>query len=533
MAIDDWFLTTAERENPFTRLTYRRQGAAYSSGNRAEAVIHGVDYFARLIEVISAQQAGDLLLFTDWRGDADERMTPEGPTISALMCAAARRGVIVKGLFWRSHLDSLHYSEGNNRQFADDVRRAGGEVVLDQRVPPMGCHHQKFVVARHPGRPERDVAFVGGIDLCHTRRDDAAHQGDPQTVDMGAVWGDPPAWHDMMIEVHGPAVGDVEANFRERWEDPTPPALDPVNRFDAYIHHDDEHPQPLPPQLPDPVISGGTHHVQVVRTFPPKIPRFPFAPSSERSIARAYQKASARAESLIFLEDQYVWNPHVVSCFAQRLAQCPQLRMIVVLSTYTTADTPIANASAMGSRNRALSELQRAGGDRVGVYGIENAQGVPIYVHAKTCMIDDVWMTIGSDNVNLRSWTFDSELCCAVLDDEHDQRAPLSLRSDADPARCLPRRTRLDLAREHLGRAEGDDADLLEPAAMAEAFRASAAALDAWHEGGRTGPRPPGQLRTYQPMTIPRRDRALGSLVYHLADDPDGRPRRLRGTDRF
>ena len=48
------------------------------------------------------------------------------------------------------------------------------------RVRPGGSHHQKFVVLRHPGRPELDVAFVGGIDLCHSRHDTAAHHGDPQ-----------------------------------------------------------------------------------------------------------------------------------------------------------------------------------------------------------------------------------------------------------------------------------------------------------------------------------------------------------------
>lgn len=207
--------------------------------------------------------------------------------------------------------------------------------------------------------------------------------------------------------------------------------------------------------------------------------------------------------------------------------------MVIVLSTYTTANTPIANASAMGSRNRALDELTRAGGDRVGVYGIENAQGKPIYVHAKTCVIDDVWLTIGSDNVNLRSWTFDSELTCAVLDEEHDARTPVTVRADADPARRLPRDVRLELAREHLGRAEGDDADLVDPDSYVAAFRDAAAALDAWHEGGRRGERPPGQLRTYRVTPVPPRDRLLGGLVYRYADDPDGRPRRLRGTDRF
>ncbi|GAB2538902.1 phospholipase D family protein [Brachybacterium huguangmaarense] len=554
MAIHEWFLTAAERDNPFTRLTHRRGGLAYSSGNRARAVIHGVDYFARLRAVIDAQGYGDLLLFTDWRGDADERLDGTDATVADVICAAARRGVIVRALFWRSHLDAIHYSESENRDFADLVRRAGGEVVLDQRVPPMGCHHQKFVVARHPGAPERDVAFVGGIDLCHTRRDDARHHGDPQTVSMGAVWGDTPAWHDMMIEVHGPAVGDVEANFRERWEDPTSPVLDPVNRLDALIHRDDTHPRPLPPQLPDPEPQG-TCHVQVLRTFPPKLPRFPFAPSGERSVAHGYVKASRRAQSLVYIEDQYVWNAEVMACFTEALRVRPELHMVIVLSTYTTADTTVANASAMTARDEALSALREAGGDRVSVYGIENEHGTPIYVHAKVCVIDDVWMTIGSDNLNLRSWTYDSELTCAVIDEEADERAPRTLRDDADPARALPRATRLELAREHLGlpeagddAADGDGVDragssasarldaLADPQAFVDAFRESAAALDAWHAGGKAGPRPAGHLRTYamtDMATFSRTDRLLGRAVYRMADDPDGRPLALRGTATF
>jgi hypothetical protein len=35
-------------------------------------------------------------------------------------------------------------------------------------------------VIRHRDDPSRDVAFVGGIDLAHNRRDDADHGGDPQ-----------------------------------------------------------------------------------------------------------------------------------------------------------------------------------------------------------------------------------------------------------------------------------------------------------------------------------------------------------------
>ena len=57
------------------------------------------------------------------------------------------------------------------------------------RVRAGGSHHQKFLVLRHPGRTQLDVAYVGGIDLCHGRHDDAAHDGDPQPSPIAAVYG--------------------------------------------------------------------------------------------------------------------------------------------------------------------------------------------------------------------------------------------------------------------------------------------------------------------------------------------------------
>ena len=105
-------------------------------------------------------------------------MRDDGPTIRELFCEAAERGVVVKGLVWRSHLDKFAYSEEENQHLGEAIEAAGGEVLLDQRVRFGGSHHQKLVVIRHPGAPERDVAFAGGIDLCHSRRDDETHRGD-------------------------------------------------------------------------------------------------------------------------------------------------------------------------------------------------------------------------------------------------------------------------------------------------------------------------------------------------------------------
>src|SRR2546429_234812 len=71
-------------------------------------------------------------------------------------------------------------------------------------------------------RGDRDVAFVGGIDLCRGRRDGERHLGDAQPVKVDEAYGRRPAWHDVHAEVRGPAVRQLMESFRERWNDPTP-----------------------------------------------------------------------------------------------------------------------------------------------------------------------------------------------------------------------------------------------------------------------------------------------------------------------
>ena len=89
------------------------------------------------------------------------------------------------------------------------------------------------------------------------------------------------------------------------------------------------------------------------------------------------------------------------------------------------------------------------------IYGIENHDGTPVYVHAKACVIDDVWARAGSDNFNRRSWTHDSELSCAVLDETPDPGKPRTPGDNGQYARAYARELRLTLSREHLDRGLG------------------------------------------------------------------------------
>jgi phosphatidylserine/phosphatidylglycerophosphate/cardiolipin synthase-like enzyme len=521
---EQWLLTPAERGNPDTSLDDRHPGRAWSSGNLARPLIHGATYFAELLRCVEQMQAGDMLMFTDWRGDPDERLDGPGTEVARVLAAAAARGVIVKGLLWRSHWDRFQFSAEANRELGAEINRAGGECVRDMRVRPGGSHHQKFVILRHPGRPELDVAFAGGVDLCHSRRDDAQHGGDPQRQQMAAVYGDRPPWHDAQVEIRGPAVGDLEACFRERWTDPTPVTRNPFYRISDWLHHDDDRPDPLRPQPPDPEPVG-PHLVQVLRTYPARRPAFPFARAGERSVARAYRKVLSRARRLVYIEDQYLWAKRVVDSFAEALRREPQLHLIVVIPHYPDQDGPVSLPPNLFGRHQALAVLHRAAPDRVAVYGVENHAGTPVYVHAKVCVVDDIWTSIGSDNVNRRSWTHDSELSCAVLDETLDDRGGV--------ARRYARDLRLELAREHLDREPDDDKDLVDPVEAFDAFRASAEELQRWHDGGRRGPRPPGRLRPHHMPRLSRRTKIWAAPVYAMVYDPDGRPRRMRRRNEF
>lgn len=485
--MSDWFLPGTER--PWT------------AGNVVVPHVHGADYFARLLEVVAATRSGDRIFLTDWRGDADERMASEGPTIAELLGAAGHRGVEVRALLWRSHRGKLNSAQ--NSHLGAVINESGGEALLDERVRRGGSHHQKLVVVRRKGRPEEDVAFVGGIDLCHGRRDDAGHAGDPQAPPLDERYGPTPPWHDATVEIRGPAVAHVLDTFAERWDDPTP--LDHRNPYRAVAHRlarMPRHPKPLPQHWEPPPVAG-PHQVQILRTYPAKRPAYPFAPDGERSIAMAYSRAFARARRLIYIEDQYFWSDIVAATLAEALRREPRLQVIAVVPRYPEKDNRTGGPPMFYGQRLAWELLHEAGGDRFGLFDVENAEGTPIYVHAKVCVVDDQWMTIGSDNLNRRSWTHDSEVTCAVV----------------DPDGLLPRGVRTSMWAEHLGVAQEDDQMSNLSGAMA-----------LWSQrADTTGSR----IRRHVPPALSRATQRWARPAYLALYDPDGRPRGLRGTTSF
>ena len=163
------------------------------------------------------------------------------------------------------------------------------------------------------------------------------------------------------------------------------------------------------------------------------------------------------------------------------------------------------------------------------IYGLENHQGTPVYVHAKVCVMDDTWATVGSDNFNRRSWTHDSELSAVVVDPSAADHSPYA------------RHLRLQLAAEHLDRETDGSAesllevmaDCVDPRRFFEAYAATAdrpRRLARRRRGRRAPARSPAPAAAARPGAARAGggDDALPDL-----HDPDGRPRGLKRLGGF
>ena len=394
----------------------------------------------------------------------------------------------MRGLLWRSHPEAMNFGEGENLSFSRVVNEAGGQVLLDQRVRRGGSHHQKLVVVRRADPPPTSRSSAGSTSATAavtTPGTSATRRPSTSTTRTTAI-----GRRGTTCSSSSTARPSMTSRAPSRNGGTTPPRSTRATRCAPHSIG-----SPGIPTTPGPLADqraapgDGPLAVQVLRTYPARRQPYPFAPHGERSIARAYLKAFARARRLSTSRTSTSGRSTPTRVLCESLAAHPDLHIVVVIPRYPDPDGAVAGEASRIGRERVLDALHDGGHERVAVYDLENDAGTPIYVHSKVCVIDDVWIAIGSDNLNRRSWTHDSELSCAVIDDRLTTASrPIPVGSATAPGSSPA--TPASASRPSTSDAADDVADLVDPTSWFEALRAGADALDAWHRFGAGRGRP-------------------------------------------
>ncbi len=260
---------------------------------------------------------------------------------------------------------------------------------LDDQHPLGGSQHQKIVVV------DDALAFCGGIDLTGNRWDTPQHRlNDPRRKDPnGRLY---PPFHDIQMIVDGEAAAALGALFRDRWKSATGNDLQPVDSCNSVW------PSELKPWLTDTRIG-------IVRTLPAFKDR-----QEVRETEHLYCDAITAAKEFIYIENQYLTSMAVARALQKSLQQEKGPEIVLVLprkssgwleqSTMDAIRAHILNQLAQADRNNRLRVLYPAlaGGEK------------SVYVHAKTMVVDDRLLLVGSANLSNRSMGLDSECSLAV-----------------------------------------------------------------------------------------------------------------------
>jgi phosphatidylserine/phosphatidylglycerophosphate/cardiolipin synthase-like enzyme len=364
-------------------------------GNRVTPWIDGVPFYERLAAAFRAARARIWAVVSFIQPGF---RLPDGGAWWDLLDECHARGVDVRVLFWRNprFFSTAHVFLGDPADRAMLARRRAGWAARwdGSGDDPDHCHHQKAFVV-DAGAPDAR-AFLGGMVLSAATLARPGHR-------EGA------AKHDAMVELQGPVVADVAHNFVQRWnharqDDAAPPWPDPARAGPLAW------PDALPPAC-------GPVRVQVCRTLAPGVyPGETRAPGAaaydcsagEASVFEHWAAAFAAARRTIYLENQHPGEARLLALLDAALARGVRVAMIVPgapmpairrAAAEVAAGGPhryagtFARLAALAARpNFTLAALVRSDPSPSGWTHRE------IYCHAKLCVVDGAWATIGSAN---------------------------------------------------------------------------------------------------------------------------------------
>ncbi len=332
-------------------------GSPLVAGNKATLLIDGKATYAAMFEAI--ERAKDTINFETFILEDDE----VGKRFSDLLIRKSAEGVQVNLIY--DSFGSMYTPVGFFQRLRD-----GGVLVLQFNPMNPGNvlkgkdwelrnrDHRKILVI------DGTIAFTGGVNIS------SVYSGS-STVRSRDEKKDEP-WRDTDVRIEGPAVAELQRLFMNTWERQKGPALPGRD----YFPH---------------VKQAGTTLVRVVGSLPGE---------TNRLIFIMYMSALTHAENSIYLTTAY-FTPDEQMIEALTEAAERGVEVKILLPGYS--DSNLVFYASQYYFTRLL---------KAGVQLFEKRGGM---LHAKTAVIDDVWSTVGSSNLDTESLLTNDEANVVIL----------------------------------------------------------------------------------------------------------------------
>jgi cardiolipin synthase len=329
-----------------------------TKGNKVTLLADGQAAYAAMLKAI--QNAGDHINLETFIIEDDE----VGRRFTDLLLQKQAEGVQVNLIY-----DSVG-SFSTPASFFQRLRDGGIQVVEFNPVNPFKAHghwllahpdHRKILII------DGKVAIAGGINISSVYSS--------RLSGRRKVKGAPLPWRDTDVQIEGPAVAEFQKLFLDTWLKQKGPKLSERNYF---------------PDLKE----EGNALVRVVGSTPGQDNRITFI---------VYVSAITFAEHSVHLTNAYfIPDDQILDAFTDAARRGVDVKIILP----STSDS----LPALYAARYNYSELLKSG---VKLFERRNA-----LLHAKTAVIDGVWSTVGSTNMDYWSFLSDDEVNAVILSRE-------------------------------------------------------------------------------------------------------------------
>lgn len=292
-----------------------------------------------------------------------------GKKLMDLLARKAREGVKVRVLY-----DELG-SRGINKRFLRDLREAGGqaEAFFPSKFRLINIrlnyrNHRKLVIV------DGKVAYVGGFNV-----------GD-EYLGLNPKFG---YWRDTHLRIEGTAVYSIQTRFILDWNQ-------------ASQYHDIVYFPSLFPHIP----SKGNVGIQIVSSGPD---------SEYEHIKNGYLKMISSARSSVYIQTPY-FIPDASMLDALRVASLSGVEVNIMIP-----DKP-DHMFVYWATLSYIGELLQTGAN---VYLYSNG-----FIHAKTLVVDEEIASVGTANIDFRSFKLNFEVNAFIYDEDISRKLNDDFRND-------------------------------------------------------------------------------------------------------